>query len=344
MTVPDTVMLASDALIASDPLTDGRLNLGELGLTYDQTVPRMLVHKRAVHEVLLCGSRRLTDTRFALSAQVPAVHAFYGDGLAQYHDLMLLTELVRQSGILLAHEHHEVPFGHMFVFRGLDFHITAVEAIRTEGRQAKAAMLVDVFGHRERAGTLSGYAIDIQIFVDGAAAARGTAAVDFVPPDAYRALRTKLRAKRQLDHSPPALPEPGEPRAFGKGDARNVVLSAPRSTDGQGELEATVRVDPDHACLFDHDLDHIPGMLLLEAAKQLALAAAGHVAGDDSRLLLPMSCRAEFSHFAELELPLVCRARVEQASDGSYTVPVALVQPDCEVSAGTIRVVGAASP
>ncbi|WP_260845011.1 AfsA-related hotdog domain-containing protein [Streptomyces sp. SLBN-31] len=37
-----------------------------------------------------------------------------------------------------------------------------------------------------------------------------------------------------------------------------------------------LRVDTRHPVLFDHIVDHVPGMLLIEAARQAATATLGH--------------------------------------------------------------------
>lgn len=53
-----------------------------------------------------------------------------------------------------------------------------------------------------------------------------------------------------------------------RSNASNIVLSDPRAVSGT--LLATLHVDEGHPYFFDHPLDHVPGILLLEGVLQLA--------------------------------------------------------------------------
>jgi hypothetical protein len=93
-----------------------------------------------------------------------------------------------------------------------------------------------------------------------------------------------------------ALPvPPGVPAAdVGRALAADVVLAepAPGRTDRR-----RLRVDTAHPVFFDHPLDHVPGMLLLEAARQAALLQTG---GERA----PNAYDAVFHRYAELDEPL----------------------------------------
>lgn len=328
--------------LALDGVEAGRVTPDALGMASSETVPRFLVHKLAVHEVLLTEHRRVGESSFALSAQVPVMHGFYSDGRSDYHDLMLLTELLRQTGILVAHEYHGVPFGQHFVFRGLGFAVHDVGATRIEGGAQDALILAEIGDRKDYKGALGGYVVSARIFIGGIEAAGGWAGVNFMAPDAYRGFRAKVRAGRDLTSGvDDTRVVPGDPRACGKHDPRNAVLSKLAPAGGDWEREASVLVDLGHRCLFDHELDHIPGMLLLEAAKQMAVATIAEVTGEPPELLVPVSVDGAFRTFAELELPLGCRARIEPGGDPTHDgrqVTIELSQPDMPVSVGAVRV------
>jgi hypothetical protein len=83
------------------------------------------------------------------------------------------------------------------------------------------------------------------------------------------------------------------------------VLGASRPADvlvafRDGAL-AIEPADPRHPFYFDHVSDHVPGMVLLEAARQAAAQASG------GTLLRPVSGRMAASRFTEYDPP----ARVE---------------------------------
>ncbi|MFJ9544513.1 AfsA-related hotdog domain-containing protein, partial [Streptomyces sp. NPDC101225] len=56
------------------------------------------------------------------------------------------------------------------------------------------------------------------------------------------------------------------------------------------------RADTRHPVLFDHPVDHVPGMVLLEAARQAA-AATTHSPTPPTHL------HATFTHYVELDTP-----------------------------------------
>ncbi|MBO0821741.1 MAG: hypothetical protein J2P26_12935, partial [Nocardiopsaceae bacterium] len=74
----------------------------------------------------------------------------------------------------------------------------------------------------------------------------------------------------------------------------------PAGPDGH---QALVAADGGHPVFFDHPHDHLPGMLLLEAARQLAVARAALVSERPAAAFRLVSCAASFAGFAELQPP-----------------------------------------
>ncbi|MDO0939458.1 AfsA-related hotdog domain-containing protein [Streptomyces sp. DG2A-72] len=69
-----------------------------------------------------------------------------------------------------------------------------------------------------------------------------------------------------------------------------------------------LRVDTRHPVLFDHPTDHVPGMVLLEAARQATAATAG-------RPVIPLDITSEFKRYAELHTPCLIEARPAPGTD-----------------------------
>jgi hypothetical protein len=112
----------------------------------------------------------------------------------------------------------------------------------------------------------------------------------------------------------------GTPEGVGRAQADNVVIAGMRSE--AGALVADLAPDFANASLFDHDYDHFPAMVLIEAGRQLALAGTGDPAGH-----LVTGVRAGFEHFAELDLPIRLVAR-----QGERRVEVDCLQGDLPVT------------
>ncbi len=102
-------------------------------------------------------------------------------------------------------------------------------------------------------------------------------------------------------------PAPVGPHLVGRHLEADVVL-APSAVDNLWLL----RADTDHPVMFDHPVDHVPGMMAMEAARQAALLAAGDPHA------VPVSGTFVFDHYIELDE--LCVVAGEPAADGHVRV------------------------
>ncbi len=96
---------------------------------------------------------------------------------------------------------------------------------------------------------------------------------------------------------------------------RDVLLAAAPAHPGQWWL----RLDPGHPVLFDHPSDHIPGMALVEAFRQMSTVLAhGTPAAHGSVPRHPSLLSVAFTSFGELDAPVLLTA---QPADGEDDTP-----------------------
>ncbi|MGW2057340.1 ScbA/BarX family gamma-butyrolactone biosynthesis protein [Streptomyces sp. NPDC001840] len=274
----------------------GPAGISAPALQLTTTVPREFVHRAAVAEVLLTGWRRVDEARFTVTGQWPRLHCFFTpiDGL---HDPLLAAETVRQVGSLLAHAEFGTPLGHQFLMRDLSF---TVEPGQLAVGGVPAGLELDVVCPeitRRRDGELAGLRYEAVVRRDGRTVATGRASFVCAAPAVYRRLRGE-RASRSDVRRPP-LTTPVAPWSVGRTGPYDVVLSP-----GGDEPGWLLRVDTGHPVLFDHPVDHIPGMVLLEAARQAATSVLRGGGG-----LVLTGCTAKFPRFAELDVPCRIQAR-----------------------------------
>ncbi|WP_323073340.1 AfsA-related hotdog domain-containing protein [Mycetohabitans endofungorum] len=50
----------------------------------------------------------------------------------------------------------------------------------------------------------------------------------------------------------------------------------PAAGDGQDRFVAPLIIEPDHPFFFEHEIDHVPGLMLVEATRQ-ACTAVSHM-------------------------------------------------------------------
>ncbi|MEH3054414.1 MAG: ScbA/BarX family gamma-butyrolactone biosynthesis protein [Patulibacter minatonensis] len=317
-------------------------------LSFNTTVARSLVHRAAVCEVFLTDAARLSDTRFAVAAQLPRTHAYFSDHLAavRTYDPLLLLEVCRQASILIAHQYLGVPAREKFVFGTGEFAVTDRGALRIGPAPAPALLLVEIIAEKRRADELVGVTYEMQVEVGGVVAFTETMAIQWMPGGVWDRIRERGRADLGL-HGQAFAPvaRATEPAAVGRAHPQNVVLGDIAHThDG---IETDVRVDQDHPALFDHELDHVPGMLIFEALRQTAIVAAHeHLGLSPARLVLEQAA-VRFTRFGEFELPTRARASVVRGlSGGGAELRLAITQEDVPIAEAdaTIGIACAARP
>ncbi|WP_369229206.1 ScbA/BarX family gamma-butyrolactone biosynthesis protein [Streptomyces sp. R21] len=255
------------------------------------TVPKEYVHRASLAEVFLTGCTARGGLRYLLTGQWPRAHTLFNSTDGTSHDPLQTAETFRQTGIYLAHAELGVPLTHRFVLSDLSY-TTRPENLRITGRPTDfdlEATCTELTRRREMASWLR---LELSIRRSGALVARGTGALRVIEPAVYR----RLRASRT---PPPPHPfdlrthrTPLPPARVGRQAAADVMLSP---TDHPTRWLLTP--DLDHPILFDHSDDHLPGMVLLEGARQAATALLA------PRILTPAAASTTFHRYAELDRP-----------------------------------------
>ena len=294
-------------------------------LGFEATVPRALVHKRAVSEVLVTDSRQLSPDEVICAAQLPPMHRLHGPR-AGHHELVTIAEATRQAVELLAHRHLEVPRERSFVFRSIDLRAFGPSVLRTSGGPAELILHAHLRDRRSLAGSLASFGLVGKLHIDGRPLGLGSGSCAFLRPEDYLALRTPSARPPGASSSPgeaagaavtprlDAIPKQrrADAQLVGRHEA-DVVLSVPRQTIDVSECELVP--DLTHAGFFDHPQDHLPGALLLEGMRQLAVARAVELWGEPAERWVLTRCAASFERFAELDRTVLLSAaggRTEQ--------------------------------
>ncbi|MER6111626.1 ScbA/BarX family gamma-butyrolactone biosynthesis protein [Streptomyces hirsutus] len=253
-------------------------------------VPREYVHKSAQSEVLLTGWSPAGPDCHRVTARWPLTHPFYGP-VGGFHDPMLVAESVRQCVPLLSHVAYDVPFGHRQVWSRFRYEIDPA-ALAVSDAPAEVEMRVTCPEVVRRAGRLVSVDMRVHLSVDDRPL--GTAFTRFadLSPAVYPRLRGPYADIDEAYRRAIPLAPPTAPASVARTGFADVVLS-PTNCPALHQL----RVDLTHPALFDHPVDHAPGMLLLEAARQATHAQA------HPRPVIATAMEAEFAQYVELDAP-----------------------------------------
>ncbi|MFF5984330.1 ScbA/BarX family gamma-butyrolactone biosynthesis protein [Streptomyces olindensis] len=279
-------------------------------VTHTHPVTKELAHRTTDTDVFPTRWSRISDTRFRFTAHWPAAHPFFGPVDDRHQDPMVVGETLRQASMVLAHAEFGAPADTHFVMWDLTVFADPSALLLSD---ADEPVEIDVVCSeiRRRGRGLASMRTTMEFRRAGRFVARGTGSTGCTSPLAYRRLRGRQLAA--ADTPVPLLPGIA-PELVGRSRPEDIVLApedhledhpadrpAGRPDDRPGVW--LLRVDTGHPVLFPRPNDHVPGMVLFEAARQAAAAASGR------RPFLPRTMTADFARYAELHSP--CRLETE---------------------------------
>ncbi|KUJ65098.1 A-factor biosynthesis protein [Streptomyces albus subsp. albus] len=275
------------------------------------------MHRVSVAEVLLTDVRASGLGEFLAAAVWTRSHPTFPRGRDDRHSPWMAVETLRQLGIYIPLRYYAVPATAHFLITDVAFTLDPAAEPRARQAASEITCLVSVDGvrtARDRSAP-TGLRMRVRYLSGGRAFAAAWGGARFVDAAGYAALRAG--AGTPLPTGPRPRPRPAE---AGVESPADVVLSLGRT----GPLMDAA--DPRHPFLFDHGTDHVPGMALLEAARQaVALRSAGH-------FTRPTACHMKALRFTEHSPP----ARVECVQH-HHTCVFRFRQGDTETAVGVLR-------
>ena len=276
--------------------------------SFGHTVNKKLVHRAAVSEVFLTDVKSTADDKFYTGAHLPRTHSYYNDvpGKTHYENIALL-EVCRQSSIIVAHNFYEVPLNAKFIFNEAKFHIKNNKALSIKATPSFVITEVDVISKEFRNDILCGLTYEMRIYVDGCLAATKLMDISWMPVPIWNKIRSKglkfVEGFSEIKYST-SLSQLQNKDIIGRTNADNVVLHPVEMVNDK--YTAKLYVNDTHPAMFDHPLDHVPGMLLIEAFRQMSLYCINQKFGLDLSDIYMKDCDIEFTKFTELKIDSSC--------------------------------------
>jgi 2-oxo-3-(phosphooxy)propyl 3-oxoalkanoate synthase len=265
---------------------------------YSQTIARELVHKRSIAEVLIT-SVTTTPANWICHAQLPRRHSFHTDTTGEqsaYHDPLLVLEAFRQACVAASHASYGVPLDARYTVRYYELSILDLATLKCGPQVLDLELNIAVRNEFRRGGQgLQGpvHGLDVAAVVTH----EGTKVMELSGAFGWMSLAKweAFRGGASWDAGPQA--SPADPQIVGRTRPENVVIGEPVPLGGSA-ASAPIVVDVSHPTIFDHPLDHLPGGLMIEACRQLALAVIGSCS---ATIMGPAWLRCDFHSFAELD-------------------------------------------
>ncbi|MGV9992789.1 ScbA/BarX family gamma-butyrolactone biosynthesis protein [Streptomyces sp. NPDC003374] len=271
-------------------------------------VDRTLVHRAHLKDVLPTQLTQHSDTSFTVSARWPREHALYLTPDGRY-TASLVLETIRQTTLLVSHAGLGVPLGHHFVMWQLCHRLNTGWLPARSADPASVTLEVEVTEVRRRASVPASVSMEMVLKSGDRTVGSGSIRFNITSPAAYLRIRGQLPDTSTLGPTA-ALPAPIDPSIVHRSRTCDVVLT--EDADGGWQL----RADPSNQLFFDRPNDHVPAMVLVEAAQQ-----AAHLSAATGRFH-PQASEMTFSRYVELGTPCRIEARPGIAEDGKAHVEV----------------------
>ncbi|HWU09123.1 MAG TPA: ScbA/BarX family gamma-butyrolactone biosynthesis protein [Streptomyces sp.] len=239
-------------------------------------------HLKRDESIFVIGWERSGADEFTLDIRWPATR---GD-LA--YDPRVLAQTIRQSGLVIAHAEYHVPLDHQTVLKTLDF--TLSPGFRVPGGQT-SDLRVELEVSKPRRGGRAPNALRMRLHIlhGDVTVTRVDSEFGWISPTAYPRVRGEYTS---VDWAGWPVPASVAPEFVGRPDTVDVVLSPSEEPD-----RWLLRNDVANTLLFDHPVDHVPGLVLLEAAQQAAQAFVAPVP------FALDSVSTRYAHYVEFDQP-----------------------------------------
>jgi hypothetical protein len=262
-------------------------------LSWSRTVEREAVHRISVAEVLLTDVRSCGPLAYCAAAAWTRSHPTFPRGRDDRHSPWMVVETLRQLGICVPLRHFGVPPTARFLIGDVSFGLDVAAEPRAPHGASEILCRATVGDIRtDRSGALTGLRMRVDFLDDGRPFAHAAGGARILDAARYARLRYPAAAATAAAVASSGGRRP-EAAVLGLGSASDVLVSL------EGDEVLVAPADPRHPYFFDHGTDHVPGMALLEAARQaIALRSGG-------ALLRPVSGRLTAPRFTEHAPPAV---------------------------------------
>jgi hypothetical protein len=309
-------------------------------LRFDQPLARQVLHKTAFEQAFatdwMLGPG---DDWCTIAARLPLAHGRFSDTAAPYHDIVLMAEVVRQAGIVVAEEWIKVPDDRQFLLRELKVEFDPIENARRTRGSCEMLISQDPSSQvKMRPGrSMAGGMMRSRLTIGGQSAGMAEVMGAWVPDDFYDNFRGDNRDAESGEGLPEPTPRTDVETRVGKLNPANSVLTPlrPAASGEPRAHEASLVVERDDPTFFDHRLDHVPGLLLLEGIQQVAVAGACEELGVDQSQVIVQAFHISFQKLAEFQPDVVCAIVLDEDGKGGK---ISCSQGDKLCCEGTVRI------
>jgi len=284
-------------------------------LNFDSTISRELVHRRFIDHVFVTDLTLIGDDHFLCAGRLPQMHGYFNEECsAPCCSIFAVSEITRQACIAISHRYLDVPDGYSQIIRSAGGVMDDSCDLYAPGkRSAEFLIRVRISNqHYRRTGELIGLTATYTGYSELQPLFHGSGDWMLVPKKMYKRLRHQVREPLSAASAAESGRRRTDPSSVGRRSRRHVVISQPKPGADGASYHADLIANPEHPYFFEHEVDHVPGMMLLEGCNQFAIGVTTALSGFAPCDVQLKRYEMRFFRFAGLEAPVQLEAPIER--------------------------------
>lgn len=304
-----------------------------------QTITKDIVHKTDAQNVFIKDISGGTGTICQASAFFPNDHCVYNDQISGINATYFI-EQARQANIAICHLFHEVKLGMNFVVFNIDWKFS----------EGSPYVPDDLSPYTIDVEFISYKKTDAHIYVKSRCVLHQEN-TPFLTGGATYLITENNRdpnASDALDNFHKVSAPKASPESLQLSDDTNVLITVPEQINQGSVYRSSMCIDLTHPFYFEHPNSHVPGIMLLEAGKQMALGTLKNKLNSDLTDGVYgdlISGEITFNNFAFFDSEILLEAETGETEtvNGKTLIPVTVSFIQNDKTIGALKGTGAFS-
>ncbi len=257
---------------------------------------KLYTHKLNDSEVFIENILRVSNKRFQSDCRVINDHPFYSDFNASigFINPLYLLECARQIETYLSHKEFGICLDSKFLLRNwsINYNITPLRNSNN--------IKVDIFTKNSINQKMTKNVFNIIFSKNDRVISEIKINVTYVSSASYKLIRKNIQTSPQQIE----LKENLQPESVCYNSTRNVILT--RLHDTPPYISTIININKNNKSFNDHEQDHITGMNLTEAAKQLCYYYLSKM-HENIGYFIPTEIDGDFFNYVEINIPAIVK-------------------------------------
>lgn len=301
-------------------------------IQFERTLAKPLLHKNQIENVYCTSISKIKEDEYAVGAFIPKANVFFRQCRENIQsNILLITEIGRQAAIAASHNCLSVEFDKIFILDTLNMHMlpSGLSDLRNKNNDLVIYVRLNQKTH-DANGELLSVSTHFKGCRENKVIAEGVGSWSFLGKQKYERTRslTRRRIARKASHTDPL--DHVTFLQFSPVDYSKVLKEI--SIKNDNHFSTQLIIDREHIFFFDHDCDHVPGMLIFEAFKQLGCRAMEYKLNLPIYSMQANGIELNFRLFAELDYKVVISANTQKATVDPNSGQVECIQLRAEQS------------